>query len=52
MKLSQHLELIGIANSDSISQQELPLFLTTVAAGFPSPADDYVEKNKSSRVLS
>ncbi len=44
MKLSQHLELIGIANPDSISQQELPLFLTTVAAGFPSPADDYVDK--------
>lgn len=44
MKLSQQLELIGIANTENTNPKELPLFLTTVTAGFPSPADDYVDK--------
>lgn len=40
-------EVLGIsANDGSIS---LPLYLSTVAAGFPSPADDHIEKRLDPR---
>ncbi len=44
VKLSPHLELLGVAEHNIIEREGLPLFLTPVAAGFPSPADDYVER--------
>ena len=31
--------------ADSLSQVSLPLFTSKVPAGFPSPANDYIEKN-------
>lgn len=46
MKLSKNLELIGMAKEPctETAQQLLPLYLTAVQAGFPSPADDYIDK--------
>lgn len=46
MKVSHKLELIGMANDTSFSEKEdcLPLYLSSVQAGFPSPADDYIDK--------
>lgn len=37
-----HLQVFKAATK---VKQPLPLFSSTVQAGFPSPADDYVEKN-------
>lgn len=34
-----------IYKSKKNKKQILPLYLSTVSAGFPSPADDYIEKN-------
>ena len=46
MKISHKLELIGMANDTSFSTEKdcLPLYLASVQAGFPSPADDYIDK--------
>ncbi len=47
IKLSLTLELVGIAQqSENIDKKRNlpPLFLSPVAAGFPSPADDYLDK--------
>jgi DNA polymerase V len=33
-----------IYKNDARSKQELPLFLSPVRAGFPSPADEYLDK--------
>lgn len=38
------LEVIEIFTPDRATIQELPLFLESVSAGFPSPAEDYMEK--------
>ena len=35
-------EIYGFENR---KRQELPLFLANVPAGFPSPADDYIDRN-------
>ena len=43
MPLSMNFPFFYPANSSS--RLSLPLFNGKVAAGFPSPADDYVEKN-------
>ena len=32
-----------LANSDNFSKKYLDLYLTKISAGFPSPADDYIE---------
>jgi len=40
---SCRLEPIGVAVSEPLSHLEIPLYLDAVPAGFPSPADDYVE---------
>jgi hypothetical protein len=44
--MSSSLSNFSIFNpANSPSRVPLPLFTGKVAAGFPSPADDYVEKN-------
>ena len=37
------LNILGIYEPDNKTKHELPLFLESVSAGFPSPADDYLE---------
>lgn len=37
------LEIIGIA-APQISREGLPLYLSPVKAGFPSPADDFIDR--------
>lgn len=46
MKLSENLELVGMAQDSPCDTKipVLPLYLTTVQAGFPSPADDFIDK--------
>lgn len=46
MKNFHTLELIGMANETTCpaEQDRLPLYLSSVQAGFPSPADDYIDK--------
>lgn len=40
------MELIGMAQEPAPEEAKrlLPLYLTSVQAGFPSPADDYIDK--------
>ncbi len=38
------VEILGAAAPVDPSQQGLPLYLSPVEAGFPSPADDYLDK--------
>ena len=38
------MNVTAIHPSSILSKQPLPFFLSGVAAGFPSPADDYIEK--------
>lgn len=44
LRLASSLALVGIAPLNSPECTELPLFLAPVQAGFPSPADDYVDQ--------
>lgn len=44
ISLSPQLQLVGVAQKSSKERQALPLFLTPVSAGFPSPASDYLDK--------
>lgn len=37
-------EQIEIYRPDPLTSCQLPIFVETVAAGFPSPAEDYIEK--------
>jgi len=37
--------MVTVTDTQPTSRIELPLFLTPVTAGFPSPADDYREKS-------
>lgn len=37
-------EVIGMADASDASQLCLPLYMTPVEAGFPSPAEDFVEQ--------
>ena len=37
-------EIIGTAEAVVAEQQGLPLYLSAVEAGFPSPAEDYVDQ--------
>ena len=41
---SSTLRLAGVADSPSDSREGLPLYLSPVKAGFPSPADDFIER--------
>ena len=41
--LGPHLELVACCDSPS-TREGLPLYLSPVEAGFPSPADDFVER--------
>ena len=41
---SSTLRLAGAADSPSDSREGLPLYLSPVKAGFPSPADDFIER--------
>lgn len=45
MKFSKNLEFIGCAEHTARAEKEetLPLYLSAVEAGFPSPADDYID---------
>ena len=38
------LEVLGTADAVLSDRQGLPLYLTPVAAGFPSPAEDYLDR--------
>ena len=38
------LDIKTIYRAFTDSRHALPLFLTRIAAGFPSPAEDYIEK--------
>lgn len=42
--LSSCLEFIGASPEIPLFHEGIPLYLTPIAAGFPSPAEDYVEK--------
>ena len=37
--------ITSISRFSNLLKQAFPLFLTRISAGFPSPADDYIEKN-------
>lgn len=41
--MSQELKTAEISAPKITDSQSIPAFLTTVQAGFPSPADDYIE---------
>ena len=38
-----HLEILGVADSPT-EREGLPLYLSPVEAGFPSPADDFLDR--------
>jgi len=38
------LEILGLVDPEHRQAQPLPLFLAGVQAGFPSPADDFIDK--------
>ena len=40
-----HTRVTAIFDPDLSRQRAIPLFGSTVAAGFPSPADDYLERD-------
>lgn len=42
-KLGPHLEFVGSCDNPP-AREGLPLYLTPVEAGFPSPAEDYVDR--------
>lgn len=42
-KLSPSLKFVGAAEEQVPEREGLPLYLASVKAGFPSPADDFIE---------
>jgi len=38
------IKVVEIFKADNTSRQVLPLYLSRIKAGFPSPADDYLDK--------
>ena len=38
------IDYLGVATEESLPLLEMPYFLNTVRGGWPSPADDYVER--------
>ena len=43
MKKPVHLEILGTADNPP-SREGLPLYLSPIAAGFPSPAEDHLDR--------
>ena len=43
MTMPTKVTKIFLATQETITPMTLPLFTTSVSAGFPSPADDYIE---------
>ena len=43
LKLSQNIK--NVYKIDAKTQQKLPLFTAQISAGFPSPADDFIDKS-------
>ncbi len=44
IKLSKNLTFLGTAVAIQENREGIPLFLAPVMAGFPSPADDYIDQ--------
>ena len=44
LRLSPYLELVGMAAQPAQGREGLPLYLSPVEAGFPSPAEDYIDR--------
>jgi len=44
MKSKNNLVITDIFSFEKKIKQELPLFIASISAGFPSPADDYIDK--------
>jgi len=38
------IKVIEIFKADTATKQPLPLYLSRIKAGFPSPAEDYLDK--------
>lgn len=45
MKPNRPLQIVDLFQPVLSESLECPAFISTISAGFPSPADDYVEKN-------
>lgn len=43
IKIVEDFDFLEILKPDRLKQLNLPMFLESVSAGFPSPADDYME---------
>ncbi len=41
---SPNLKLIGVAHTNPEKRDGIPLYIDYVSAGFPSPADDYIDQ--------
>ncbi len=44
LPLNSALRFVGIAHQDPEEREGIALFMSTVSAGFPSPADDYIDQ--------
>ncbi len=44
MKSKKSIRVTKIYRYEKQTQQELPIFVARIAAGFPSPAEDYIDK--------
>lgn len=44
MSKKKDFNFFKISNLDNSTKIEIPLFVDTISAGFPSPADDYIEE--------
>jgi DNA polymerase V len=42
--MADKLKIVDIFACETIVKQNLPLYLSPVRAGFPSPADDYIDR--------
>ncbi len=42
--LNPALSFVGVAHQDPEEREGIDLFISTVSAGFPSPADDYIDQ--------
>ena len=44
MSKSRTLQIIGIATASAPDDQKIPIYLSAVQAGWPSPAEDYIDE--------
>lgn len=44
IRLAPYLRFAGTPSEEEFSEEFLPLYLSAASCGFPSPADDYVDK--------